>query len=129
MIARQRPTAEVVWREEGAPVLPRTIRIDWETPVVPRAIAERVCEEAGVWLQEPLPDRWAEDLVARAETVYANNARIRRKIRGGGTIGRDYLWMFMRHWLAARIQDHDPRLFTRLPASYCVGVALPGSPG
>jgi len=32
-------------------------RIELDTPIVPRAVAEGVWEEAGVWLGQPLPRR------------------------------------------------------------------------
>jgi len=103
----------------------RTRLVDLETPIVPRAIAEGVCEEASVWLRRPLPAQWVRDLAVRANTVYTHNARFRRKVRAGGNAGRDYLWMFMRHWLAAIVLRHDRSLFARLPDSYGVGAALP----
>jgi hypothetical protein len=53
MPAPSRPTAQ------------RSIpRIESDTPIVPRAIMEAVCEEAGVWLGQPLPRRWIRELTA-----------------------------------------------------------------
>jgi hypothetical protein len=109
----------------GSFTLRRPRRMDHETPIVPRAIAEGVCEEASVWLKHPLPVRWVRELATRANAIYTHNARFRRKVKGGGNAGRDYLWMFMRHWLSALIQQHDAHLFARLPGSYCTGTALP----
>ena len=99
----------------------RCPRIELETPIVPRAVAECVCEEASAWLHEPLPRRWIRELTARANTVYAHNDRFRRHIRGNADRGRDYLWMFMRHWLAALVRAHRPQLYSRFPASFSVG--------
>ena len=104
---------------------PRGIRIDWDTVIIPRAVAEGVCEEVTVWLQTPLPRRWVHELIAHANTVYAHNERFRRRINGSGNKGRDYLWMFMRHWLAALLKDRRHHLFVRLPKSYSVGHELP----
>jgi hypothetical protein len=106
----------------GSPGQPR---IEECTPIVPRAIAEAVCEEAGVWIQTPLPRGWVRELTAHASTVYAHNQRFARRIRAGGDRGRDYLWMFMRHWLAALLKDRHPQQFSRLPASYSAGADLP----
>lgn len=100
-------------------------RIELDTPIVPRAVAECVCEEVGVWLDQPLPRRWVRELTARANTIYAHNARFRRKTRGQGNSGRDYLWAFMRHWLAGLMWERRPQLHARLPADYCVGRPLP----
>ena len=66
-------------------------RIEMETPLVPAAVAAAVCEEAGVWLGEPLPLWWRRVLVRRANAIYARNSNFRRKIRGRGTRGRDWL--------------------------------------
>ena len=103
-------------------------RIELDTPRVPWAVAVGVCEEVGVWLDQPLPRRWVRELTARANTIYAHNPRFRRKIRSQGTSGRDYLWMFMRHWLAGLIWERRPHLHARLPADYCVGRPLPPKP-
>ena len=103
----------------------KTPRIELDTPLVPRAVAEAVCEEAGVWLDQPLPRWWVRELTAYANTVYAHNARFRRKVRGQGDSGRDYLWAFVRHWLTGLLWEHRPQLHARLPADYCVGRPLP----
>lgn len=104
---------------------PRGLRIDWDTIIIPRAVAEGGCEEVQVWMGTALPSRWVRELVGYANTVYAHNERFRRRINGKGNRGRDYLWVFMRHWLAALLRRHKPDLFARLPASYCIGHALP----
>src|SRR5213593_869980 len=96
----------------------KTPRMKSDTPIVPRAVAEGVCEEASVWLDQPLPRRWVRELTAYANTVYAHNARFRRKVRAPGNSGRDYLWVFARHWLCALLAERRPHLHARLPASY-----------
>lgn len=106
----------------------RVPRIESDTPIIPRAIAEAVLEEASVWLNEPLPRRWIRELTARANTVYAHNERFRRKLRGQRNAGRDWLWVFTRHWLAALIREHRPHLHRLLPASYNTGDSLPPRP-
>lgn len=103
----------------------RPARIERDTPIVPRAVAEAVWEEAGVWLGEPLPRRWIAELTVRANTVYGRNRRFRRLLRRSGHAGRDWLWAFTRHWLAALLWKHRPDLHARLPASYDVGKSLP----
>src|SRR5437879_881291 len=103
-------------------------RIELDTPIVPRAVMEAVCEEAGVWLGQPLPRRWVRELTAYANTVYAHNPRFRRKVRAPGDRGRDYLWAFTRHWLAGLMWEQRPQLHARLPNSYSVGHPLPPKP-
>ena len=46
-------------------------------PPPPVVIAESVVREAAVWLDEDLPDEWAEWLAARAARVYASSAHFR----------------------------------------------------
>src|SRR5437773_2848981 len=106
----------------------RIRRIESDTPIVPRAVMEAVCEEAGVWLGQPLPRRWVPELTAYANTVYAHNPRFRRKVRAPGNRGRDYLWAFTRHWLAGLMWERRPQLHARLPNSYSVGHPLPPKP-
>src|SRR3989442_143487 len=106
----------------------RIPRIESDTPIVPRAVMEAVCEEAGVWLGQPLPRRWIRELTARANAVYAHNPRFRRKVRARGGSGRDYLWAFTRHWLTGLMWERRPQLHARLPNTYCVGHPLPPKP-
>jgi hypothetical protein len=78
-----------------------------------------------VWLDEELPREWIRRLAVRADVIYFHNPRFRRKIRGQGNAGRDWLWMFTRHWLAAMILKRSPQLYARLPAAYSIGRDLP----
>src|SRR5216117_657147 len=106
----------------------RIRRIESDTPIVPRAVMEAVCEEAGVWLGQPLPRRWIRELTARANAVYAHNPRFRRKVRARDDNGRDYLWALTRHWLSGLMWERRPQLHARLPNSYSVGHPLPTEP-
>jgi hypothetical protein len=103
----------------------RRPRIEADTPIVPRAVAMSVWTEAGAWLDEELPRQWVNRLAARANAIYARNPRFRETLQRSGTAGRDRLWAFTRHWLAAQIKKHRPELHARLPASYNVGGELP----
>jgi hypothetical protein len=103
----------------------RRARIEMDTPIVPRAVAMGVWAEACAWLETDLPRPWINRLAARANAVYARNPRFQKMIRRNGNAGRDWLWAFARHWLAALIQKHRPALHTRLPQSYNVGVDFP----
>jgi hypothetical protein len=103
----------------------RVPQMELETPLRPRAVAEAVWEEASIWLEQPLPRRWLRELIAEANTIYAHNPRFRRKLRSNGSTGRDWLWVFTRHWLAALIHERRPHLHARLPVSYNTGHPLP----
>jgi hypothetical protein len=112
--------------EAGQPYRPpwRT-RIEDDTSIVPRAVAEYMCEEASLWLGEPFPRAWVAELAERANVVYQHNAGFRRLPRRRGNAGRDWLIAFMRHWLCALLAGRRPDLYRRLPNSYAVGRDLP----
>jgi hypothetical protein len=103
----------------------RRPRIEADTPIVPRAVAMSVWEEAGGWLGEELPRGWVNRLAARANVIYARNLRFRQIINRRGDAGRDWLWAFTRHWLAAMIHKHRRDWHARLSDSYNVGRDLP----
>jgi hypothetical protein len=109
----------------GAIARPPRRRIQNDTPVVPRAVAEAVWEEATVYLLVELPRAWVRRLAVRAQMAYHRNAHFRRLLHQNGDAGRDWLWAFTRHWLAAMIHERRPRLFPRLPHGYSLGGALP----
>jgi hypothetical protein len=123
-VAARRPAPERNQNREthGAK---RTPRIELDTPIVPRAVAEAVWEEACVWLEEELPQRWVVELAERANVIYQHNANFRRLLHRSGNAGRDWLWAFSRHWLSALIWKHRRHLHARLPDSYSIGHALP----
>jgi hypothetical protein len=103
----------------------RRARVEHTTPLVPAAVARGVWSEASVYLGEELPRSWVPRLVAKAETLCAHNPGFRRRLWSAGDAGRDWLWAFMRHWLAARLHKHRPDLLVRLPAAYSNGEPLP----
>lgn len=100
-------------RVEPSPV-PARDRIESDTPIVPRAIAEALLEQTSAELKTPLPRRWAIDLTRRAQTIYNHNPDFRAAVHRPGNAGRDYLWTFMRHWLSAYLQKYRPDLYCRL---------------
>ncbi len=95
-----------------------------DTPLVPRAAAEAIWEEACRFSGEALPRAWVALLVEKAETIYTRPGSFRRRMRGAGHTGRDWLWAFMRHWMTALVQRHRPAAFARLPSRYAVGVSI-----
>lgn len=103
----------------------RRPRIEIDTPIIPWAVAVAVWEEACVWLAVELPRSWIVILAVRANEIYAHNPRFRRLLQRPGNAGRDWLWAFTRHWLAALIWKHRRDWHARLPVSYNVGQPLP----
>ena len=106
---------------DPATITKRVSCIANDTPLVPRAAAEAVWEEACLLLGAYLPTGWITALADKAETLYQRRASFRRGLRDRGDIGRDRLWNFMRHWLAALLHQHYPELYRKLPRRYAVG--------
>jgi hypothetical protein len=46
---------------------------------------------------------------------------VRRRLKGAANQGRDWLWAFMRHWLAGRLHDQRPDCLAKLPPGYAAG--------
>lgn len=47
---------------------------------------------------------WTDYLIKRAETHFQKSDTFRKKVMGKENKGRDYLYMFMYHWMG--VQDH-----------------------
>lgn len=86
-----------------------------ETSLIPEVVALVVVEEMERHLKTALPRSYVADLADKARTCYAHNDRVRRRLRAPGDHGREWLYVFMRHWLAARLQADRPHLYARLP--------------
>lgn len=98
------------------------------TLLVPGAVARNVVEEVSRWLGVVLPSRYAARLAFQAERCFAHSPSFREKIDRPGHRGRDLLYVFMRHWLAARLHEERPALFRRLPREFSAGAELPPRP-
>ena len=104
--------------------------IEEDTPIVPEIAAGAIVDEAA----RLAPDHADELLSRRAELVAALAARANatykanpnsvwsRRIRSGGNRGsnrgKDTLYAFMRHWLAADLKRNSPDVFSALPRNY-----------
>ena len=106
----------------------RRPQLETRTPIVALAIARQVVEEASLFLGAPLPGRYAAGLAHRARRVFAHSELYRPRFAAAGDLGRDRLYGFMRHWLAARLHAERPQVYAQLPAGYCRGEPLPLRP-
>lgn len=101
-----------------------TTQIEDRTGLLADVIAETVAGEPvslGV-LPTERHIELARHLETRAGIVCAMNSRFFAKLDSKGNAGRDYLYMFMRHWAAAWIQKNLGRAaYRKLPAGYNVG--------
>lgn len=100
------------------------MRADFTTlaPLLPQVVASAVIAEAAAFSGGELPDatRLTAYLTNHAAEVTAANTRFRKILKS--TQGRDFLYAFMRHWLAAELRRTQPTLYRRLPAPFAMGL-------
>jgi hypothetical protein len=92
--------------------------IEADTSIMPDVLAEAVCEAAAHLLDAPdvaRDERLIKYLVDYANNVYSHNPRFRKKVRSEanqGNAGRDYLYMYMCHWISGELgkRGHSRRL-------------------
>ena len=97
--------------------------IEDDTPIIPAIIAQIVTQE--VIADSGLRNTAEVILVHRANTVYRTNDSFAKDIRRSANRGRDHLYMFMRHWLAAWLKEKAPAVFRSLPYGYSNGEPPP----
>jgi hypothetical protein len=92
---------------------------------MPWIIADTVCGEVSRFLGVEIPARYSDWLDAKAERCYARHDHFRKLMRGRGNAPRDWLYAFMRHWLAAMLDLERPDLYQCLPEDFNLGHRLP----
>ena len=106
-----------------------------DTPIIPVVVAESVVEEVSGYLSRhgheadagliyEAKQKLADELADRAEAVYKHDEQFRKKIRGSGNKGRDYLYAFTRHWLASDLKKQYPAIYHKLPRDFDMGTSL-----
>ena len=92
-----------------------------ETALAPHVVADCVIREveAAVGVQITNGRELADALAYRAEYIYFHNKRwaglLRRKD------GREWLYAFMRHWLASELLTNHPEIYRKLHYSFANG--------
>lgn len=109
---------------------PIKTKIEDDTPIVPWIVADSVIREIEryLWpdgsqgLRGPSASNDLADILAdKANRVYQHNPAFRKAIRSKrGNYGRDYLYSFMRHWVAGECLDRG----IRVPASFANGAPI-----
>lgn len=98
--------------------------IEADTGIMVDVVAEAVWEEARRLLDQDLPQEYVPGLAAQAEGLYLNSASFAKRIRSNarrGNAGRDWLYAFMRHWLASMIRAQSAELARKLPGRWVMG--------
>src|ERR1039458_824879 len=121
------------------------------TSYCPLYLAWRILDEARDYFRTPIPEAFADKLARRAEAVFARHpfwarkaapragsfkasnfaeASMDRSPRAGSRQfqsqrQREFILMFMRHWLAGVLARERPALFRDLPEAFKVGHPLP----
>jgi len=99
-----------------------------DTAIMPWIIADTVIAEVDSCHPLKLTQRaartLADKLAAHADDTYRANAEFRRDMRSKGNRGRDQLYVWMRHWLAAELRTTKPQVFRKLPQSFLHGHKL-----
>jgi hypothetical protein len=76
-------------------------QLERDTLLMPEAIAESVVQEAERFLKAELPEGFARWLAKKAHHLYPRHRHFRKTLNGAGNLGRDSLYMYMRHWTAS----------------------------
>lgn len=112
-------------------------RIEDDTPIIPELVADTILgsELNGFFYDKPelqaawekvydVKDKMARQLAKRADQTYGANPDFAKKIRARGNKGRDTLYVFMRHWIAAELKKKFPAVYQALPSSFSQGAEL-----
>jgi hypothetical protein len=98
--------------------------IETDTAIVPAIIADQIIDElARIWKTEfpkDMRDKFARKLVESAEALYKANVVWRKKVLKNNEYGRNYLYIFMRHWLSAEIlrDERYSQFYKDIPQSF-----------
>jgi len=104
-----------------------------QTSYCPLYLAWQILDEARNYFRTPIPEAYADKLAHRAEAVFAHHPSWARKAspRAGSRQQsqcwrqREFILMFMRHWLSGVLAREKPALFRELPDSFKAGHPLP----
>lgn len=98
--------------------------LESDTPILPDVVAERIVDEVEEHFGTNLSTRkkLVEDLANRARTVYQNNTRFQKLMRGASAL--DHIDSFMRHWLSTMLKDQGHPLYAKLTSDFKRGLPL-----
>jgi len=85
--------------------------LERDTLLMPDAIAESVVQEAERFLKADIPADFAERLAAKAHHLYPRHKQFCKLLNRPGNMGRNYLYMFMRHWTGSWLKRECQMFF------------------
>ncbi len=100
-------------------------QLERDTMLVPEWIAETVVQEAERFLVADLPAAFTARLAAKAHYLYPRHKHFQKLLKRPGNMGRNHLYMYMRHWTAAWLKRERPAHYKKLPYSFANGQRLP----
>ncbi len=103
-------------------------QLERDTSLTPEWVAESVVQEVERFLNATVPAGFTERLAAKAYYCYDHHRQFHKLLNESGNRGRDALFMFMRHWMAAWLKRERSALYKKLPWSYGQGCPLPVLP-
>jgi len=99
--------------------------LERDTLLMPDVIAENVVREVELFLGEEFPARYAVWLATKAELCYSARRHYYRTLRRSGNAAREWLCVYMRHWLDSLLGLERPDLHHCLPREFGNGQQLP----
>jgi hypothetical protein len=103
--------------------------LERDTLLTPEWVAESVVQEAEQFLRADLPEDFTARLAAKAEHLYPRHKHFHKMLNRPGNMGRNNLYMYMRHWTAGWLKRARSALYKKLPWLYGQGQALPVTVG
>lgn len=100
------------------------LSIENDTPIMPCVVADSVVEHVEAHFGIALGRSASDRLVEHQAALYTNSATWRKKMRAKGDKGRDTLYAFMLHWLAADIEKTHPQVSRRIGSAAWYGTPL-----
>jgi hypothetical protein len=123
--ARQEPRPTNIRQEFRAWRASLPTQLERDTLLTPEWIAASVVQETERFLQTDLPASFAERLAAKAHRLYPRHKHFHKVLNRPGNAGRDYLYMYMRHWTYGWLKRERYTLYKNLPWSFGQGRRLP----
>ena len=99
--------------------------LERDTLLMPDAVAESVVQETERFLQAELPANFAERLAAKAHHLYPRHKHFHKMLNRPANLGRNNLYVYMRHWTAGWLKRERYALYKKLPWSFALGRQLP----